>query len=474
MKFIYKTLLFSLFTGLVFISCDDFVEEVDIVDPVAEDGEDYQPVDFVNGVYGMHTEFSYAFSYLGITDMISDNSDKGSSPTDSGTDKRALDELNFTSSSVSVTAMWTIWYKTIGRASQTIEIANTFEGQTAVPGARVIGEAKFLRALNYFWLVRSFGAIPIQEISLVERAPVEEVYEYIEQDLLDAIDALPLKSEYANTELGRATKGAAQGLLAKVYLYQEKWQEAADMANTVITSNQYSLDPNYANVWRVTGENGPGSLFEIQARGEIPQHGVQQYSQVQGARGGDNGWGWGFNTPSQNLEDAFNEAGDDIRRDATIIFAGETLFDGRVVDAGVENPRYSEKAYSSANAGQSDGDKNIRVLRYAEVLLIRAEALNELGQSSAALTPLNLVRTRVELPAITATDQAEVRQAIWTERRLELAMEHDRWFDLVRTGQAEAAMAADGKTFITGKHELFPIPNNQLVQTPEMVQNPGY
>ena len=292
--------------------------------------------------------------------------------------------------------------------------------------------------------------------------------------MLDAIDALPLKSEYANTELGRATKGAAQGLLAKVYLYQEKWQEAADMANTVITSNQYSLDPNYANVWRVTGENGPGSLFEIQARGEIPQHGVQQYSQVQGARGGDNGWGWGFNTPSQNLEDAFNEAGDDIRRDATIIFAGETLFDGRVVDAGVENPRYSEKAYSSANAGQSDGDKNIRVLRYAEVLLIRAEALNELGQSSAALTPLNLVRTRVKLPAITATDQAEVRQAIWTERRLELAMEHDRWFDLVRTGQAEAAMAADGKTFITGKHELFPIPNNQLVQTPDTVQNPGY
>lgn len=474
MKLIYKTLLLSLFTGLVFSSCDDFVEEVDIVDPVAEEGEDYQPVDFVNGVYGMHTEFSYAFSYLGITDMISDNSDKGSSPTDSGTDKRALDELNFTSSSISVTAMWTIWYKTIGRASQTIEIANTFEGQTAVPSARVIGEAKFLRALNYFWLVRSFGAIPIQEINLVERAPVEEVYDYIEQDLVDAIDALPLKSDYTNTELGRATKGAAQGLLAKVYLYQKKWQEAADIANTVITSNQYSLDPNYANVWRVTGENGPGSLFEIQARGEIPQHGVQQYSQVQGARGGDNGWGWGFNTPSQNLEDAFNAAGDNIRRDATIIFAGETLFDGRIVDAGVENPRYSEKAYSSANAGQSDGDKNIRVLRYAEVLLIRAEALNELGQTSAALAPLNLVRSRVELPAVTSTDQGTVRQAIWTERRLELAMEHDRWFDLVRTGQAESAMAADGKTFIVGKHELFPIPNNQLVQTPEMGQNPGY
>ena len=369
--------------------------------------------------------------------------------------------------------MWTQWYKTVGRASQAIEIAQNYEGQTEVPNARVIGEAKFLRALNYFWLVRSFGAVPIQEIDLVERAPVDEVYAYIEQDLLDAIDALPLKSDYSSTDLGRATKGAAQGLLAKVYLYQERWQDAADMANNVITSNQYSLDPDYANIWRETGENGPGSLFEIQARGEIPQHGVQQYSQTQGARG-TNGWGWGFNSPSQNLEDAFNAAGDEIRRDATIIFAGETLFDGREVNAGVENPRYSEKAYSSINAGQGDGDKNIRVLRYAEVLLIRAEALNELGQSSAALAPLNQVRTRVSLPAVTSTDQGSVRQAIWTERRLELAMEHDRWFDLIRTGQAEAAMAADGKTFVTGKHELFPIPNNQLVQTPEMSQNPGY
>ena len=309
MKFIYKTLLLSLFSGLVFSSCDDFVEDVDIVDPTAENSDDYLPVEFLTSVYGMHTDFSYAFSYLGITDMISDNSDKGSSPTDTGTDKRALDNLDFTSSSVSVTAMWTQWYKTVGRASQAIEIAQNYEGQTEVPNARVIGEAKFLRALNYFWLVRSFGAIPIQEIDLVERAPVDEVYAYIEQDLLDAIDALPLKSDYSSTDLGRATKGAAQGLLAKVYLYQERWQDAADMANNVITSNQYSLDPDYANIWRETGENGPGSLFEIQARGEIPQHGVQQYSQTQGARG-TNGWGWGFNSPSQNLEDAFNAAGD--------------------------------------------------------------------------------------------------------------------------------------------------------------------
>ncbi|WP_028376789.1 RagB/SusD family nutrient uptake outer membrane protein [Leeuwenhoekiella sp. MAR_2009_132] len=475
MKYTYKIALLSMFTAATITSCDDFVEEVEIVDPVAEgSAENFQPEEFLTGVYGMHTEFAYAFSYLGITDMISDNSDKGSSPTDSGADKRVLDELTFTTSSGSVTSMWTQWYKTVGRASQTIEFTEAYEGESSAPKERVIGEAKFLRALNYFWLVRSFGAVPLQHIDLVERAPAADVYAYIEQDLTDAIAALPLKSDYAAQDLGRATKGAAQGLLAKVYLYQKKWQQAADMANTVITSNQYDLEPDYATVWRASTENGPESLFEIQARGEIPQHGVQQYSQTQGTRGGSNGMGWGFNTPSKNLEDAFNAEGDVIRRDATIIFAGETLFDGRFIDEGVENPRYNEKAYSSANGGQGDGDKNIRVLRFSEILLIRAEALNELGQSAAALTPLNRVRSRVSLPAVTTTDQAALRPLIWKERRLELAMEHDRWFDLIRTGQAKAAMAADGKTFIEGKHELFPIPNNQLVQTPEMTQNPGW
>ena len=134
---------------------------------------------------------------------------------------------------------------------------------------------------------------------------------------------------------------------------------------------------------------------------------------------------------------------------------------------------YNEKAYSSANAGAGDGDKNIRVLRMAEVYLIHAEAANELGNAPAALASLNLVRARVNLPEV-AGSGAALRNLIWKERRLELAFEHDRWFDLVRTGQAQAAMAANGKTFIVGTQELFPIPYNQLIQTPTMTQNPGY
>lgn len=466
--------LVALIVSVFFLGCDDFVEEVEIVDPTAEEsGEDFQPIQFVTGVYGRHTDFAYAFSFLGITEIISDNADKGSAPTDTGADKDQLDGLTHTPSSVSIRAMWTQWYKAIGRASLAIEFTESFEPIDESLRTRLIGECKFLRALNYFWLVRSFGDVPLQDVDILNRAPVTEVYAFIEQDLMEAIDALPLKSDYAVQDLGRATQGAAQALLAKVLLYQEKWQEAADMANNVINSGEYDLEPDYATVWRASTENGIESIFELQGRGEIIAHGIQQYSSTQGARGPD-GFGWGFNTPSEDLLNAFESEGDAIRRDATIIFAGETLFDGRQINPGVENPRYNEKAYSSLNAGQGDGDKNIRILRFAEILLIRAEALNELGQGDAALQPLNQVRTRVSLPEITSADQNTLRQAIWKERRLELAMEHDRWYDLLRQGRAAEVMQAVGKPFETGKHELYPIPNDQLIQTPDMEQNPGW
>ncbi len=473
MKNRFIILFIGFIAALNISSCDDFVEEVDIVNPTAEEsGDIFTPTQFVTGVYGRQTDFAYAFPYLALTEMISDNSDKGSDPTDTGGDKDLFDGLTYTASSPSIEAMWTQWYKAIGRATLAIEYTNAYEGTNDAAKERLIGEVKFLRALNYFWLVRSFGDVPIQSVDLIDRAPAAEVYAYIEQDLMDAIAALPLKSDYLSPDLGRATKGAAQGLLAKVYLYQKKWQEAADMANTVKTSNQYALEPDYATIWRESTENGPESLFEVQARGEVPAHGVAQYSQTQGARGPE-GWGWGFNTPSEDLLNAFNTNGDSIRRDATIIFAGEVLFNGRQVSAAASNPRYNEKAFSAANEGQGDTDKNIRVLRYAEILLIRAEALNELGQSAAALDPLNEVRERVNLADITTTDQSALRNAIYLERRLELAMEHDRWFDLIRTGQASAVMTALGLPF-QEKNQLYPIPTGQLIQTPEMTQNPGW
>lgn len=458
---------------LATVSCTSDFLDVDSRDRVdaADATTTYDPVMLVNSIYGEMTEWDYAFSWLGVTEIISDNADKGSSPTDGGSDKLILDNLEHTAATGSIDAMWTRFYKTIGRANQSIRYTENFGLTDQSYKNRLVGEAKFLRALHYFWLVRMFGDVPIQEIdnseSWVTRKPKADVYAYIEQDLLDAISLLPNKNQYPSADLGRATKGAAQGLLAKVYLYEEKWQKAYDMAGNVMTSGQYGLESDYAKIWRLDGENGIESLFEVQARGQSVAHGVQQYSQTQGARG-TGGWGWGFNVPSQNLLNAFNAAGDNIRRDATIIFRGETLYDGRLVPNTVENPMYNEKAYSSANLGDADGDKNIRILRYAEILLIRAEAATHIGADAA--TPLNLVRSRVNLAPISSPTKEDV----WKERRLELAFEHDRWFDIVRTGQGKAAMSANGKVFVVGKHELFPIPNNQIIQTPTIGQNPNW
>jgi len=234
----------------------------------------------------------------------------------------------------------------------------------------------------------------------------------------------------------------------------------------------YSIVPNYASMFRLAGENDAESIFEIQGTGSTPAKGISGYSNTQGARG-NGGWGWGFNTPSQSLVNAY-EAGD-VRKNATIIFRGTTLYDGRVVPVTVENERYNYKAYSSAFTDGWETDVNIKYLRYAEVILMKAEALNELNQTPAAIVLLNQIRVRAGLGNTTAVSQLDVKKAIWRERRVEMAFEHDRFFDLVRTGQAVAAFAVDGKTFVAGKHELFPLPQAFITQSNGLsAQNPGY
>lgn len=469
----YINLSLVIFSLLFLFSCSNFldVESKEKIE-TADSEENYTPEQFVTGVYGMFTEWDYAFSFLAITEIISDNADKGSSPADTGSDKNLFDELTFTSTAGSLSAMWSRWYKTIGRATLAIEYAESYGLTDETYKNRLIGECKFLRAVCYFWLVRGWGGVTLQHINNTDRVSKEQVYAFIEQDLTEAMAVLP--ATYSGTDIGRATKGAAQGLLSKVYLYQQKWQQAYDAATAVINSSEYdySLLSDYSLIWRLEGENSSESLFEIQARGQSVAHGVQQYSQTQGARG-TTGWGWGFNTPSESLLNAFEAEGDNVRRNATIIFRNSVLYDGYVV-GNTENAMYNMKAYSSANKGASDTDKNIRYLRLGEIYLIQAEAANELGLTSQAHTALNTIRNRVGLANVTTTDQTALRKAIWAERRLELAFEHDRWFDLIRTGQANEVMTAHGKKFVTGKHELFPIPNTQLIDTPTMLQNPGW
>jgi hypothetical protein len=436
---------------------------------------------FVTAIYSKFLDWNMtSFSWIGLSSIASDDADKGSSPGDTGSDKDLMDALTYNASTPSTSEIFAANYEGINRCNQALSIIPQLDKADPALRARLLGEAKFLRAFMYFTLVKTYGGVPIidhlpnpsseeDRVMQLTRKSSEEVYAYIENDLNDAIAALPNKSAYPASERGRASKGAAYALLAKINLYQENWQKVVDNCNLV---TGYSIVSDYASMYRLAGENDAESIFEIQGTGSVPAKGISGYSNTQGARGAG-GWGWGFNTPSVSLVNAYEEG--DVRKEATIIFAGTTLYDGRVVPLTVENPRYNYKAYSSAFTDGWETDTNIKYLRYAEVLLMKAEALNELGLTTEAIPLLNQIRTRAGLANTTAVLQGDVRTAIWKERRVEMAMEHDRFFDLVRTGQAQAAFAVDGKTFVTGKHELFPLPQAFIAQTGGLsTQNPGY
>ena len=469
------------------ISCDDDLN-VDSQNNISEQDFINNPenaVALINGVYNKLLDWNMcSFSWIGVTSITSDDADKGSTAGDSGSDKNKLDALDFDPTMASFKDVWEARYEGVYRANSALYYFDKLTVDATLKN-RLIGEAKFLRALWYFDLVRCFGGVPIvtskidlNDIELVNslvyvRKSKQETYSQIEADLLDAIDKLPLKGQYASNDLGRASKGAAQALLAKVYLYQQKWQEAFNMSGDVMGSGQYALLPNYANVWREVGENGSESIFEIQA---TLGKGVTDYCNVQGPRGTPD-LGWGFNTPSLSLANSY-QAGD-VRKNATILFVQPTpftLWDGFQGATTWNNPRYNYKAYQSSIVESWDGNKgqtgkNLRVLKYSDILLIRAEAAFQLGQTSEALDKVNMLRTRAGIAPLTSL----TLQQLYNERRWEMAMEHERWFDIVRTGQAAAAMTANGKTFIVGTHELFPIPASAiLLSNGLLAQNPGY
>lgn len=431
-----------------------------------------------------------AFPYIGITDIISDDADKGSTEND-GLPLLQIDNFTFDATNEMFSLSWKGTYHTIFRANQAIENIPNIDMDEALR-ARLVGEAKFLRAYCYFRLVQWYGDVPIitsllsdDEYFTQTRRPVAEVYDLIEKDLLDAAAALPLKSGYATADLGRATQGAAKGILAKLYMLKKEYDKAETQCLDIINSGEYSLLPKYADNFAEASENGAESIFEIGAvavQAAVAGPGATPFNMIQGVRGVPN-LGWGFNRPSDDLVSEF-EAGDP-RRQATIIYVGEVLPDGATIvqdNPEILNERYNQKAWVPAHAGlQDNGPGNIRILRYADILLLAAEALNEDGKAADALVYLNMVRARARgsnnfiLPEVTTTDQAELRTAIRHERRVELAMEQQRWFDLLRWGIAGERMRAVGKDFVDGKHELLPLPQAEIdLSANNLKQNPNY
>jgi hypothetical protein len=439
----------------------------------------------VNAIYAnLRTWENVAFPALAIESVASDEADKGSTPIDAAF-FNLYDSFTVTSTEGSLQSFWTGQYQNINLCNQVLDNVPAINMDAALK-ARYLAEAKFVRAYSYFRLVRAYGDVPLRlkvpkdatEYN-IPRTAKATVYAQIEQDLTEAAAALP--PSYGAADLGRATKGAALGMHAKVALYQKKWADVLSLTNEVMGLG-YNLFPNFEQGFRTTNENNVESVFEVQA--ELVQGNADasnsQYSQVQGVPGVPAG-GWGFNSPSTVLEAAF-ETGD-TRKDGTILFKGETTPEGDVIPSTTPNDRYNQKSYvpfslyvSGFNSG---AQQNIRVLRFADILLMNAEAANEQGNSGQALTSLNRVRARARgtnaavLPNITTTDQAALRAAIYKERQVELAMESDRYFDVIRQGRGLEVFGPKG--WKANKNEVWPISQNEIdLSGGLLTQNPGY
>jgi hypothetical protein len=498
-KNIWCCLLTILFTGIT--SCDNYLD----VKPQGQIDQEAAALDpataqkLVIGVYNTMWEGNmHGFSYVGMTNIASDDADKGSNPGDDMQNSGALDNLTMDASVNTLNSIWSTFYLGVARANQAL---SSLEGSTLEETLKtqLIGEIRFLRAYFYFSLVRFFGGVPKidkvitpQEASSATyqtKASKDEIYAFIISDLEYALANVAVKGG-ANAAAGRVSKGAAAGMLAKVMLYRQNWQRAFSLSDSIITQKvgAYNLLNNYFDIWREVGANGPESLFEVQTGvNSACEAAIANYPESQAPRaGGKFGWadlGWGFGTPSQSLLDEYDPG--DLRQAATIMFinpGGTFLWDGFRVPGrdSVENDRYNYKSYHSQSAESNCGNrgrlpKNLRILRLGEIYLIHAEAALALGNTGAAIDDINALHPRAGLPPVGAV----TRELIWHERRVELGMEHDRFFDLMRQdelepGRAAAAFTAHGKTFAE-KNRVFPIPQRQIdLGGGNLLQNDGY
>lgn len=351
-------------------------------------------------------------------------------------------------------------YENIGSCNIAIEgiqkspIANELKNQ-------YLGESLFFRAYNYYDLVNNFGGVPLvlkplstNDLNL-QKSTKEEVYASIEADLLKATDLL--KTSYSGTDKGRVTKWACYAMLARVSLFQEKWQEAENYANKVITEGGFSLEPNFINIWNVNNTNGTESILEAQTSSDNSKYLGNQLSTFAGARGElkDNfpsndskdvmdGWGWC--TPTSDLENCYKSENDIIRRRSTITINGEAAYGDEVNNpTHIWNPSLSKsnrlirKFYIPVATRRTlistrfNAPLNVPILRLAEMYLTLAEAQFHLGKTGPALSNIDIVRARVGLsPKSGKVFGAEILRAIWKERRMELAFEGLRLFDIRR------------------------------------------
>lgn len=473
-------------------ACDSLLN----IDPeFTQDAENFfnTEEDFDRAIIGVYDMMQPAYLNIWIGEIASDNSIAGG---ESVNDTRGLHEIeNMTHGGVNqeLRAVMRVNYTGIARANYIFENQDKidFEGKELI-----LAEAKFMRAYFYFNLVSYFGDMPlivdrrisINEIPNTPRTPKAEIYAQIEADLATAINVLP----NTPSETGRLTTGAAMALLGKVLLYQNKYTEASTVLGNLIDSNPggYALFDDYSTLFYANNQNISEDVFTVQFSGlqggdygcliclngnaAVGFQGIKQYNGPLYADGN------AYNLPTQDLYDSFAEG--DIRRDATVLNLDEfisaqpnsediTYVIGGGGHTGFFNNKYIKR---QGEIGLPDDDLtsplNYRVIRWADVLLMAAEAFQKSGNDGRARTELNKVRARVDMPAINSSGDA-LYQAILDERRFELSGEGYRFFDLVRTGQAADNISG----FVVGKNELFPLPQVEIdLAGGNWSQNPGY
>lgn len=396
--------------------------------------------------------------------------------------------------------VWRGWYRLIHQANQVIENApNATENVTEQLKLRVVGEAKFLRALAYFDLVTVWGGVPLMDTyakAIGEdkpRASVEDVYALIIADLQTAITNLPLKAEYNASNVGRANKEAAQNLLARVYMQRGQYSLAEPLLEAIIDGGAFNnwSSVSYIENFREENEFNAESLFEVaftEANGgsswDASGQGTSTEVTFRGQEYGPNAWR--NLIPSTSLMEEYEkvadgDAKDDPRYNNTFYFIGDTYSNGTKVLENWGWKKY-QKIYKADNEDQRSGI-NMRVMRYAEVLLNMAEVQNALGNDGDAIDYLNEVRSRtgVEMPAYPTANYpvnsaAEVFRAIVHERRVELAGEQIRNRDILRW-RALGKLTVEPLAYYSAKHALAPIPqaeiNSNAVLT-EDDQNTGW
>jgi len=387
------------------------------------------------------------------------------------------DKLTWTATSTNLQNAYTRFYATIAYANIVLGHVGT-PIMTDANRNSYIGQAKFLRALMYFNLVRMFGGVPLvlteitseQQAYTYTRATATAVYAQIEKDLTEAAAVLP--ASYTGTDIGRATSTAANGLLGKVYMFQNKYTQAESILATV-SATAGTLIP-FNQVFGLGNDNNKDIIFSVQylsggysegntyARGFVPQpSGTTITTSVTGNSN---------NVGTANLYNAFEPGDNRLATSIGVFVTGSLTY------------YYAKKFIYPSVTGVSEGDNDWPVLRYGDVILLYAEALNENGKTTEALTALNLIRTRAGLPAKLGLNQTDARTAIRNERRVELCFEAERWFDLVRWNTYipvmtafKAAGSINGTIGnITANLNLFPIPLREIQLNPNLTQNPGY